>query len=138
MVWWSRLTPLLPGSFVDTLAGAQAPMMALLILSTVFCGLAIVILILGAITAQWLVAGALVICSIVISWLGYRAAVSQAAEVSSMLRVAFDLYRYDILDQLGVDHPADLAAERALWPRLTREILGLPPEDAPVKTVGAA
>jgi len=138
MVWWSRLTPLLPGSFVDTLAGAQAPIMALLNLSTVFCGLAIVILILGAITAQWLVAGALVICSIVISWLGYRAAVSQAAEVSSMLRVAFDLYRYDILDQLGIDHPADLAAERALWPRLTREILGLPPEAAPVKTVGAA
>lgn len=138
MMWWSRLSPLLPGSFQGTLASAQAPMMALLNLSIVFFALAIATFILGAIASQWVIAMVVAGLSFVLSWLGYRAAVSQAAEVSSMLRVAFDLYRYDILDQLGIAHPADLIEERALWLRLTREILGLPEATAPERAAEAA
>lgn len=123
-VWWPRLSPLLPGSFQNTLAAAQAPMMALLNLSVVFCGLAGLGILAGMLTRQWLTMILLCSGSIVLSRLTYRAAVSQAAEVASMLRVAFDLYRYDILGQLGKPSPEDMAAERALWLSLTREVLG--------------
>ncbi|MEZ4563364.1 MAG: hypothetical protein R2853_11555 [Thermomicrobiales bacterium] len=118
------MSPLLPGSFQNTLAAAQAPMMALLNLSVVFCGLAGLGILAGMLTRQWLTMILLCSGSIVLSRLTYRAAVSQAAEVASMLRVAFDLYRYDILGQLGKPSPEDMAAERALWLSLTREVLG--------------
>lgn len=123
-LWWPRLSPLLPGSFQDTLAGSQAPMMALLNLSIVFCALAVLGAFAAVLTSQWLLAILWGAGSLVLSRLSYRAAVSQAAEVGNMLRVAFDLYRYDILDQLGRAHPENLADERALWLGLTREVLG--------------
>lgn len=123
-LWWPRLSPLLPGSFQDTLAGAQAPMMALLNLSVVFCGLAVAALVAGLFSGQWLAMILLCLGSLALSRLMYRAAVSQAAEVASMLRVAFDLYRYDILEQLGKPYPEDMAAERTLWQSLTGEVLG--------------
>ncbi|MBL8126522.1 MAG: hypothetical protein U0Z70_13485 [Thermomicrobiales bacterium] len=125
LLWWSRLSPLLPQSFQDTLAGAQAPMMALFNLSIVFLALAVLNVLLGALTSSWLTAIVFAVVSLVLARLSYRAAVSQAAEVSSMLRVAFDLYRYDILDQLGRPHPETIADERALWTSITREVLGL-------------
>lgn len=124
-VWWARLSPLLPESFQDTLASAQSPMMALFNLSIVCCLLALVTILLGILTSSWLTAVAFAACSLVLARLAYRAAVSQAAEVSSMLCVAFDLYRYEILDQLDRPHPENLADERTLWKQLTHEVLGL-------------
>ena len=99
--------------------------MALLNLSIVFGALAILGALAAILSSQWLVAILWVIGTLVLSRLAYRAAVSQAAEVGSIIRVAFDLYRYDILDQLGRPHPETLAAERALWLSLTWEVLGL-------------
>lgn len=124
-LWWPRLSPLLPSFFVDSLAGTQAPMMALLNLSIVFSALATLGLLIALLAKQWVLA--IVLCGLLLlcSRLAYRAAVSQAAEVASMLRVAFDLYRYDILDQLGAAKPDSLAKERALWGDLTRELLGI-------------
>lgn len=123
-VWWPRLSPLLPGSFQDALAGSQAPMMAMLNLSVVFCALALLGALAGLLTAQWLLAILWFAGSLALARLSYRAAVSQAVEVGSMLRVAFDLYRSTILDQLDQSHPETLADERALWLSLTREMLG--------------
>ena len=134
-LWWPRLSPLVPGYFQDMLAAAQAPLMALLNLSVVFVALAsFAVVVLGLIGAQWVAALGSAIGALLLSRLCYRAAVSQAAEIGSLFRVAFDLYRYDILDQLGLPHPDDLAAERALWRRMTREVVGLP---EPTPTDGA-
>ena len=72
--------------------------------------------------------------TLALSWLCYRAAASQATEIATKFRVAFDLYRYGILEQLGREHPVDLAAEQVLWQRLTREVLGAP---EPAPTTGA-
>jgi hypothetical protein len=125
-LWWPRLSPLLPSSFQAMLGGAQAPMMALLNLSVVFAALAVLgVAVLGLADGQWPVAVAFLIGGLVLSRLCYRAAVSQAVEVGSMLRVAFDLYRYEILRQMALDDPADLTAERVLWQQLTSQLLGL-------------
>ena len=126
-VWWPRLSPLLPPEFQDILAGAQAPMMGLLNLSVVFTALALIgAAVLGLVGANWLVAFVILVGGLLLAWLCYMAGVSQAAELGTNLRVAFDLYRYDILSQLGQERPADLAEERALWQRLTDQMFLLP------------
>jgi hypothetical protein len=125
--WWPRLSPLLPASYQDMLGGTQSPMMALLNLSAVFATLAILgFAVLGLAGTQWLPAIAFLVGGAVLSRLCYRATVSQAVELGKMLRVAFDLYRYEILKQIGLDAPSDLTAERALWLRLTYQLLDLP------------
>ena len=119
--WWPRLDPLLPPEFTAKLAGAEAPMMALLNLSLVFVGLgfgaAIVVGLRGrqsGVALAWLIGG------LVLARLCYVVAVRQAGEVGSLIRVAFDLYRQAILPQLGVEPPSDLTQEQALWRQLTQ------------------
>ena len=132
-LWWPRLSPLLPLDFQDILATAQAPMMGLLNLSVVFAALALT----GAATlvlagAHWSSAVAVLVGGLLLTRLCYRAAVSQAAELGTSLRVAFDLFRYAILSQLGLERPVDLADERALWQRLTDQmVLGREPPGVP-------
>lgn len=130
-LWWPRLAPLLPGYFQDTLAAAQAPMMALFNLSLAFFALGpVAVAILGFGGGNWATAFSVLVVTLLFSWLAYRAAVSQATEVGSLLRVAFDLYRRDILEQLGLPEPTDLATERTLWLQLTRQTLALPEQTA--------
>jgi hypothetical protein len=133
--WWPRLSPLLPSSFQEMLGGTQAPLMALLNLSVVFSALGLLgVAVLGLGDRQWPMAIAFLAGGAVLSRLCYRAAVSQAVTFASVLRVAFDLYRYEILKQMDLDAPGDVAAERALWQRLTREYLDLPETIATTST----
>ena len=51
-----------------------------------------------------------------ISYAAYRAAISQALVWGGQVKVAFDLYRFDLLKQLGYElQPADLSEERRIW-----------------------
>jgi hypothetical protein len=130
-LWWPRLSPLVPVEFQEMLSETQSPMIALLNLSVIFAGLAlggapILALAGGNLTAALIVlAGGLLL-----SRLCYRAAVSQAVELGNRLRVGFDLYRHEILRQLNLEIPADFEEERALWQKLTAEMLGLPGDRA--------
>ncbi len=132
MIWWPRLSPLVPLEFQQMLGGAQAPMMSLLNLSVIFTALALggagVFALAGG---HWIALIAVLLGGLLLSRLCYRAAVSQAAEVASLLRVGFDLYRHDILRQMDLEVPADLAAERALWRQLTTELLGSREQTSP-------
>ena len=82
---------------------------------------------------HWTAAIVVLFGGALLSRLCYRAAVSQAAEVASLLRVGFDLYRHDILRQMDLEIPVDIVAERALWLQLTAEMLG-PQEQPPAAT----
>lgn len=127
LLWWPRLAQLVPDAFHDALGGAQAPMMALLNLCIVFAILAVGLAAsLGFAAGAWTAAILCLAVGALIAWLCYRAAVSQASELGSLLRVGFDLYRHEILRQLDIEVPADSAEERALWRRLTAEVLGAP------------
>ena len=119
--WWPRLDPLLPPEFTDKLAGAEAPMMGLLNLSLVFVGLGLGATIVVGLLGRHVVSGLLwLLGGLVLARLCYGAAVRQASEVGSLIRVAFDLYRQAILQQLGVEPPSDLTQEQALWQQLTQ------------------
>lgn len=140
-LWWPRLTPLLPQEFRAMLGGAQAPLMALLNLSVVFCVLAVVaVAAFGFRGGEWVTALIAALAMLVLARCCYHAAVGLATEVASILRVAFDLYRHEILSQLGLETPGDLAAERTLWQELDDRLLDLPsrPTGGLDPTAGAA
>jgi hypothetical protein len=131
LLWWPRLSPLVAPNLQDALAGAQAPMMALLNLTVVFVAVALEAPIwLGIASGRWPDAIVVALVSLLLARLCYRAAAGQAGEVGSQIRVAFDLYRHEILRQLDLQIPADLTAERALWKDLTDQMLGLSPAAA--------
>ena len=137
LLWWPRLSPLVAQDAQDALAVAQAPMMALLNLSVVFAGLGIEAPVgLGLIGGPWLVAVVTALVALLLARLCYRAGASQAVEVGSLIRVAFDLYRHEILRQLDLQVPGDLDSERALWQSLTQQMLGIAPP--PAATTDAA
>ena len=132
MLWWSHLTPVLPSYVSDPLEGAQARLLGLLNLSLVFGVIACeAVVVLGLVGQQWTAALGVAVAGGVLAWLGYHAAVSQALEVTSQIRVAFNLYRQEILKQMGLAIPKTVAEERALWQTLTQELLGLSTAAAP-------
>jgi hypothetical protein len=138
--WWPRLEALVPADFKKSLGDAQAPVVALINLSLVFAALALVgggTLAVGGI--DWSTAAEALIGGLLLSRLCYLAAVSQLAQLASLMRVAFDLYRHAILTQLHVTIPSDLEAERGLWKRLTQELFAdVAAREASSAHVGAA
>jgi hypothetical protein len=135
VLWWSHLTSVLPTDPVDVsqmLEGAQSRLLGLLNLSLVFGVVACeAVVVLGLIGHQWPTAIGVAVGGSVLAWLSYHAAVSQALEVTTQIRAAFNLYRRAILTQMGLTVPDSMAAERALWQTLTQELLGQPPAATP-------
>lgn len=132
MLWLPHLLPSLPSYLGDALDGAQARLLGLLNLSLVCAVLAVeAVLVLGVVGQEWPTAGGAALVGAALAWFSYQAATNQAMEVSGQIRVAFNLYRQEILKQLGLNTPANAVAERALWQTLTKELLGQPVDAAP-------
>jgi hypothetical protein len=131
LLWLPHLTPFLPTYIDDALEGAQSRLLGLLNLSLV-CAIVAVeeVVVLGVVGHRWMAAVGGAIVSVALAWFCYHAAVNQALEVASQIRVAFNLYRQEILKQLGLTTPANIAAERTLWQTLTSDLLGQSPEVA--------
>jgi hypothetical protein len=132
LVWWPRLAQVTPSEFRAGLNGVQYPLMALLNLSLVFVGLAITAIlagIVGHLPVAWVIS--LVGAGLLLANLCYRAAVSQAMELSSLLCVGFDLYRHEVLRRMDIAVPQSLEEERSLWQALTREVLALQRRTSP-------
>ena len=64
---------------------------------------------------RWWLYAATIVIGLLLAWGLYRASVLQAVNYSSFLRVAFDLYRFNILKQMHIPLPPNLQAERELW-----------------------
>ncbi len=128
--WLPRLLPLLPSDFQALLRSQETPMRGMLNLSLVFAYLAfLAVVMLGLLGSQELTALAALVAGLVLSHLCYRAAVTQATDLARTIWVAFDLYRFSILEQLREEAPGDLESERALWARLAARLRDL---DAPL------
>lgn len=127
LVWWPRLAAVAPAAFGEALGSAQAAMMGLLNLSVALALWAVgAAVVLGPGTGDWRVAAGCLVVGLAAANLCQRAALGQAQELGTQLRVGFDLYRHEILRQMDVDVPADPDDERALWRQLTLELLGAP------------
>ncbi|MGB2773721.1 MAG: hypothetical protein WBV59_02930 [Anaerolineae bacterium] len=63
--------------------------------------------------------------------LSYLAAVSQAVSYGSLIRVAFDLHRQDVLKQMHIAPPDNLVEERVLWDALNQWVYRfIPPAES--------
>jgi hypothetical protein len=121
--WWPRLLPLLPIGFQEMLRSLETPMRSMLNLSLVFLYLGcLAAVVLGLAASQLAIAVASLVIGVVLSQLRYRAAVAQAAEPARNIWVGFDLYRSEILKQLGVEEPGNFEEERALWQSLAQRL----------------
>ena len=123
-LWWPRLAPILPDVMMGIVASELANTTGLLNLSLVWAVIALAgAAVLGVVGGLWTTAIAVLVGGMLLSWVSYRAAVAEGAEAGRSLHAAFDLYRHEILKQMELEVPSDRAAERALWNRLTAELL---------------
>jgi hypothetical protein len=135
--WLPRLLPLLPTDFQALLRSQETPMRGMLNLSLVFAYLAfLAVVVLGLLGSQEFAALLALVVGLVLSQLCYRAAVTQATDLARTIWVAFDLYRFSILEQLREEKPGDLGAERALWARLAERLRDLEAPLTPTMPVG--
>jgi hypothetical protein len=120
-IWLPRLTPLLPETFRAQMDNALVPVFSLLNLSALLLlfacigGLAVALL-----SSRWwlflLVWGG----SLALSGVCYLASISQVRDYGTYIRVAFDLYRHELIKQMHIPLPDTPEKEWALWDRLHR------------------
>jgi hypothetical protein len=135
-LWWPRLAPLLPDTMSEIVASELANTTGLLNLSLVWAAIALVgAAVFGVAGELWTATIAVLAGGLLLSWLSYQAAVAEGAESGRNFHAAYDLYRHEILKQMELEIPGDREAERALWKRLSTELLG---RSAPVASDSAA
>lgn len=119
VIWWPRLTAVLPEGYRTQVDNAFASVVSLLNLCTITAVWALVggALVVGTDERRWLFV-LVYFGGLVAAWLFYRAAVSSAADYGDLIRSAFDLYRNDLLKQLQMPVPANLKDEKRLWTKL--------------------
>ena len=119
VIWWPRLATLLPETFRTQVDIALTPMLTVLNLTSIF--------ILGALVEgylllsqhHWFLCGFSILSGLLLARVCYTAAINQAVVYGRFVRVAFDLYRHDILKQMHIPVPDNLVGERILWDLLT-------------------
>ncbi|MFG2126896.1 hypothetical protein ACGFNV_03690 [Streptomyces sp. NPDC048751] len=117
---WPRLYPLLPDRVVAGLAAARADLECRLVMATLFALFAALSGTALLVTQQswWLFAvcfggGALA------AWISYMTGVSAAVGYAEQVKVAFDVYRTDLLRHLDGTEPRTAAGERRRWQELS-------------------
>ncbi|HSH80964.1 MAG TPA: hypothetical protein VLA19_20725 [Herpetosiphonaceae bacterium] len=131
IVIWPRLLAKMDQTFAGNIENARANMLFMLNAATLSAVLAVAMLVSGL---WWLVpfatigaalrwAGEMVALG-VLARLFYHGAIGPARAWGNLVRAAFDLYRRDLLKQLGFAHVPTLAAEeRALWRRISERLV---------------
>ena len=119
VIWWPRLATLLPEAFRVQVDTALTPMLAVLNLSTIFTLSTLTEGSLLLSQRQWFLSGLIFLIGLWLALVCYRASINQAAVYGRLVRVAFDLYRHEILKQMHIPVPDNLVGERLLWNLLT-------------------
>lgn len=137
ILWWPRLTPLLPEDFRKQVDQNFTPLLALINLSFLFTllaflggGLLLFIDIFVISQSPWFFA-LVFVGGLLLAKLSYEGAVAQAVNYGTTIRVAFDLYRHSILKQMHIPVPDSLLHERVLWDALNQWVYHfIPPWDS--------
>lgn len=134
VVWWPRLTAVLPEAFRARVDSALTPLAALLNLCTLLAcwTLLSAVALLALDDRPWAFA-LFFVGGMLLAYAFYRAAVWQAVELGTLVRAAYDLYRHEILTQMHVPLPHGASAERTLWDGLNEWVQASKPYDASKK-----
>ncbi len=125
-LWWPRLASLLPETLSGQIDAALTPLIALLNLSFLLTllallgGLALVLADLFGASQPWWLFLLVLAGGLLLARLCYEAAVTQAGDYGSLLRVAFDLHRHKVLEAMHIARPDNLREERRLWDALNQ------------------
>jgi len=119
-IWWPRLAVLLPQDFRVQVDMSLSPMLAAINLSSLLTLLALISLVSVVFNHQLLLFGLIVIIGLSLAIGLYYTAISQATVYGKLVRVAFDLYRHEILKQMHIPVPDNLFKERTVWDMLTK------------------
>lgn len=144
---WSRLRAKIDKDYSAAIDDAKMPLDFSLNCSALSIILALLILICGLLypihltsrraSVSW---GLKTLFFIGLAFLFYRLAIAQAQDWGRMFRGAFDLYRWELLKQLGYKQlPTSMAEERALWGTISRQVIyGDPPGSRLVEQYGVS
>ncbi|HKV34899.1 MAG TPA: hypothetical protein VJP89_11270 [Pyrinomonadaceae bacterium] len=116
VVMWPRLYNLFPAPFAEAVIELRMGVDFMLVISFLSAALAFVsgiyLVVVGASPYLFL------LCfggGLIVSWIAYRGALGNALLYAQQIKVAFDLYRNELLKQMRVPLPKTAAEERATW-----------------------
>jgi hypothetical protein len=94
------------------------------------------VVLVGLLVAQppWLV---LALIPVLVAWLSYGAAIAAARRYGLAIQAAFDLYRLELLDAMGLPRPADADAERVTAGKVSEWLAQGRPHRLPYRQEGA-
>ncbi|OPG07478.1 hypothetical protein B1R27_13315 [Streptomyces sp. GKU 895] len=115
---WPRLYTALPEPFT-ILLGQAATSLELMITVSVLGGLfALVACPIAAAALSWYWAPLLLWAGGLLAWAGYRGALGAAGRYGELVRAAFDVHRWLLLDAMGLSRPESWAAELRQWEQI--------------------
>ena len=123
-LFWPRLIDAVPSERRKALEGSRTPLylLCLTLLYTFFGGL----LLLGLLVANdptlwnWALLG--LVALLPISRLLYLGVLGEIRNWTDQMRIIFDVHRFELLDHLGLQRPADPVIERRLWQALAAHL----------------
>lgn len=128
---WTRIIAVVPKDYRETIADARAQFD--FALNLVWLSL-IALIEYG--TLAWLTGRApmpiIPLLLVFATWLSYEFAISGAAEWGETVKTVFDLYRNDLLKQMGFDPPKNRDEERDYWAKISRSFLYWEKVDLPM------
>lgn len=136
--WWPRLWIILPEDVKQQIDDSQAPIIALINLATqlgIFTLIGFIYLCIQfrELWGIWACVAACVtlILGLILTFLSYRGAVSQAKVYGLLIRSAVDIYRFDLLKALHQSIPSNLSEEKRLWDKMNKWVYLVDPRYAP-------
>ena len=113
---WPRLYNLLPERFLQTIATARAALDFMLVMSMLSGAFAILaggyLIIIGA---TWQLFPFPFLGGLLVAWLTYQSALSNAMVYAQQFKATFDLYRNELLKQMHLPLPRTPNDEKILW-----------------------
>lgn len=116
--FWTRLRQVLPDKFVEQLQEVK-------IATDFFLLCSLLCVIFPLIAVPYLIAhsaslASIALCTLtlVLGWLSYEAALIPALSYAELIRVAFDLYRKNLLKEFNLTPPDNIEDEKLLWKKL--------------------
>jgi hypothetical protein len=119
---WGRLLAVIPKHYLELIDAARAQVDFWANLGVVFILLQIEYIVLAFMTRtplQWWV----VLLFVVLGTIAPLRATSSAREWGDFVKSAFDVYRFNLLESLGIDLPKTREEEKALWTKYSQAII---------------
>jgi hypothetical protein len=120
-IFWPRLREVVPPDYLTTVHEPRILLdfgLTMASLEVIYCS---IVLLVGPWIwfnpVLWTTVG---FVSLLLAYLFYSLAVNAAYQYGELVRSTFDLFRLDLMEALGLPHPANLFAERTQWEEFSR------------------